>query len=85
MANWKKRINIHAILRKWNEEFEKGSANEDEIAVSCAKELFDLLTSRLSEYPFLDGFEYATNQDELNEALDNLYDWADDNLVWLGI
>ena len=60
--------------------------------MEISKELADLFTK---EYPFIQNdktlyflvreFKMVKTQDKANKLLKRLYEWADENLVWLGI
>ena len=77
---WNKTVNIKPILRPLRD---KDSVSDDE-AQASGKALAALLNERLPEYPN-HNFDIIHNQAAFNQELDYLYDWADDNRVWLGL
>ena len=87
MANWKKTVDIKAILKQYS--------NDDESQIdvaSCARAFAEKIRAELPEYgqyaenfdDIADNEEYA-ELEEFNYELHELYDWADRNLVWLGL
>lgn len=78
VANWKKTVDIKPLLVEVEDDDNQG-------AQRVAQSISTLLKASLPEYPDIDHFEEVTDVEDCNEALDRLYNWADKNLVWLGI
>lgn len=79
MANWTKTVDIkpHLLAIEDDEDYQG--------AQIVAQSLVTLLKEKLPEYPDIAHFEDVQDVEDCNEALDRLYDWADENLVWLGL
>lgn len=84
MANWKRTVNIKPLI---------GEDSSDSGAQECARnisallqdKLMDLLTHDGDLMGIVDGFEAVETCDDVNDTLDSLYDWADQNRIWLGL
>lgn len=78
IMNWKQKISIGHIMAK--------DEDTDESAAIIAKELADLFSK---EHPSGDlasvigKLKKADTQCKANKAISSLYDWADDNRIWL--
>lgn len=92
MAKWSKKIDIKKILKADVEN------TSPEYIVDCAKKIVALLDLALENHPKDDydineitesfrevgcGLIY-TDLENFNYILNELYNWADDNRVWLG-
>ncbi len=76
MPNWRQRVKIKDIISAHPEQTDVAGA-------ACARALAARLRVRLPECPYIDDFDHADTQDECNDALEDLYDWADeDHRVW---
>ena len=80
MANWRYTLNIKLFLNTDRDAWEEARDN----IVSLLK------TSRDYEHDIelqsiVDEMTDADDLDWFNAILDRLYDWADFNLVWLGL
>lgn len=83
---WKFSVNIKPLI---------GEDTSEEGAQRAGKSISDLLSRRLlarDHYAtdltlrnIIDGFAEIEDTDEFNSVLDDLYDWADENRVWLGL
>jgi len=80
---WKIKLNIHSILSQEDE--------TDETAVKIANELADYLEIELKKAnidsckEIIEELRISQHEYEVNDALQNLYDWADEERIWLGI
>lgn len=83
---WKMTVNIKPFI---------GEDASEEGAKRAGMAIHQLLTRRLRGLPLyrddqelsdiLDGLEGVENSDEFNYILADLYDWADENRIWLGL
>lgn len=83
---WKMSVNIKPLI---------GDDVSEEGAKRAGKGISDLLSRRLlvrDHYAtdqtlrnIIDGLGEVEDVDEFNDVLEDLYDWADENRVWLGI
>ena len=84
MSKWKRMVNIKPLI---------GEDSSDSGAQECARnisallqdKLMDLLTHDNDLADIVDAFGAVETCDDVNSALDELYDWADHNLIWLGL
>lgn len=77
--NWMKTINIRFVLLK----DKAPHAKADEILMILADNVKESEMNK--EYDFVaHDFALVRNQEELDHALENLYKWATNNMVWLG-
>ena len=63
--------------------------NSDKNAIKVGKNVYKILTSKqyakyFKEFDDLDEFVYIENLEHFNYTLDLLYNYADDNLIWIG-
>ncbi len=83
MKKWKRTVNIKPFIT---------GDSSDSGAQECARgiretllnTLMDDLTHDVELMAIVDDFEAVETCVDANHALDSLYDWADDNSVWLG-
>ena len=73
---WLRKVNIKQFLT---------SGGGDREAKRVAQLMAAYIAKRLPEYALCDQFRMAETQDSLNDALEHLYDWADEHRVWLGL
>lgn len=84
MPNWEKTVNIKHLLTNIDDNGE---------ARKIAHKISDILEEQLTPTRFnswelqdiIDMFDDSTGLDDTNNALTALYDWADENRVWLGV
>lgn len=84
MANWTKKLPVNSIIRLNDE-------NNNKSATKIAGMIADLLTKEYPNahsdqsalYVIIQGFRKAKTQARVNKLLEQLYNWADVNLVWL--
>ena len=85
MAEWNHNWKVNEIIEDYNT---TSFSDED------AKQLAARITSYLKARPLvddehrtdmiIDNFEFASDGEALEFALEELFDWADSNLIWLG-
>ena len=84
MANWKKTVNVANLIRQ----YQRDDVEDIDVAAYAAA-ILKLLEKELPEYEhYLQ--DIANDKDspewhELEYELDQLYDYADANLIWMGI
>ncbi len=81
MKRWNRTVNIKPFITE---------DDSDAAAQKCATSIKALLVRLIPSYDnglqlVLDSLEEAKTCDDVNCALDSLYDWADANNVWLGL
>ena len=64
--------------------------NSDENAKETGKKVYQILTSQrysryFRDFEDLDEFLYLEGLDHFNDILDRLYDYCDDNLIWIDL
>jgi len=88
MANWKRTVDVCNVIKQY-----KTDDPEDMDVAACAAAILELLEKRLPTYAdeyghhlqdIAEAEEYA-EWEELQYELDQLYDYADRNLIWMGI
>jgi len=83
MVEWKYKLDLLNILKQ----YEKGKSFEE-----VKKEATEVLEKFRNEYfsddeiliEVIERLKNAEDTNEFDDALDELYDWADENRVWLG-
>ena len=76
---WRRTIRIKHILTDDDDDFAARSVGTAIVAV-----LRRVAANNPSfEFPNIDLFENATNAEQVNDALDALYDWGDAERVWI--
>ena len=85
MANWQKKINIESFIRL-NDDDSDASAKKiaGMIADVLSKEYPSAHSDQSALYVIIQKLRKAKTQARVNKILEELYDWADVNLVWLG-
>jgi len=87
MANWKLRINVANIWEKYPEEvdFEEFKSSLISKLNTYTEEVNEKFgKDEAIEYENLvDDINTTDDEDEFDWAWQNLYDWADENLVWI--
>jgi hypothetical protein len=78
MTNWKREIDLSFIIEN---DLSDAVKAQRIIEVAAADEGVPMDVVDSMRAAFGDDFELDT--DEFNAALDRLYDWADDNSVWV--
>lgn len=87
MANWKLHIDISNIWDKYPdeidfEEFKSSIISELNTYIDQINEIFG--EDEAIEYEnIVNDLNDTEDEDEFNYAWQNLYDWADANLVWI--
>lgn len=94
MARWSRVVDIKRVFKDGDpaEAREHGKAVAailrdklgDVMDLSMAEETPDGLRNQDLDLIALD-FDDITDADDFDDVLERLYDWADDNRVWLGI
>ena len=72
---WLKKINIKQFL---------DDDDSDANAVEVGHKLAEYLRKHLAEYPRITDFDKVVDCDHLNAKLTHLYNYADENRIWLG-
>jgi hypothetical protein len=88
MSHWKHNLAVSSIIQKYESEQD----DEEDIPFGITQEIqaeLNKLPEELQQDVTLadikETLEGATTIGELDEALEQLYDWADEHMVWLGI
>ncbi len=84
MAKWRKTVNIKPLI---------GKDASDSGAQEAARNIRNLLQTKLMDelnydhslMDIVDAFEAVRTCEDFNQVLTGLYDWADDQRVWLGL
>ena len=69
---WRKTVDIKALL------------DPDKSVEEISRAIYNKLTEEYPEYPTPAGFNCASTVEEIDDELEALYDFADDDRVWLG-
>jgi len=87
-ANWKQTVDIKALMR----EFKDDDSNFEEIKNKIANMLNTVSTEKFTDEYNINTWKQvvtklknAIDTDEFNSTLEEIYDIADDELVWLGL
>jgi hypothetical protein len=76
---WKKTIHgVPAIL-----DLAPDVEDDDDQPVEVREKMVALLKAHNVPEEIVEEFEYCTHVFEFNEAMDTLYDWADEQRVWI--
>jgi len=77
--NWKYQVHVGDLFAA----FEEGKASFEETRNGVVERLRDTGIEDDSSFDdVVDGITFADDVDEFDRALDDLYDWADDNALW---
>lgn len=82
MRNWKMRVDVAEFLQDESLSFEE---RRDGI-VKALDDLVLLDVEPVDQVRFedaVDGLRYSEDKDEFDQHWDDLYDWADDNALWV--
>jgi hypothetical protein len=89
MANWKVRINVADLWRKYEDDEDFDSFKEALLEKLDDEDLYAEITEKIDEeaaYQFsvlVDDLKPCSDVEEFDYAWQNLYDWADYNKVWI--
>ena len=91
MANWKIKINVGDLWEKYQNDEDFNLIKFIKALVSRLEDKVDEVSEKLGEDEaiefdnFIEQLSYnVDNEDEFDYIWQDLYDWCDNNLVWLG-
>lgn len=82
MANWKHKINVNKHIHEWEDDKITVVELGKRVAEECKR--IPLLVEEDFPQRFIDASE-TEDTDEFDAVLSDLYDIADENLIWLGL
>jgi len=88
MANWKVKIDLSEPWQKFEDDEDFDAFKEEVIPIlrdkveEVQQKLGDDEAMRFED--FITDIENCDDEEEFDWSWQNMYDWADENLVWLG-
>jgi len=80
MANWKTKISFRDLLEDFNDE------NDELLEIKRIKPLWIERFSSIKELKhFVKDIEKIKTQSQFNKFLNKVYDYCDDNLIWINL